>query len=194
MWAVVGLGNPGRTYLRTRHNAGFLLVKKVAKHWGTRLRKRAYSSKIAYVDWAGEKILLALPQTYMNLCGLAVKHIVDSGGVTLDNLVVAYDDLDIPLGEIRVRKEGGAGTHKGMSSIVQELSDSKFPRIRIGIGPLPQDTEATDYVLTPVRDDQIALFDKGLDQAQEALHYILRGEMETAMNLFNQRVRSESAG
>jgi len=168
-----------------------LLVKKVAKHWDTRLRKRAYSSKIAYVDWQGEKILLALPQTYMNLCGIAVKHIVDSGGVKLENMVVAYDDLDIPLGEIRVRKEGGAGTHKGMISIVQELADSKFPRIRIGIGPLPQDAEATDYVLTPVGDDQIPLLDRGLEQAQEALLYILRGETETAMNIFNQRVRSE---
>lgn len=191
MWAVVGLGNPGRPYLRSRHNAGFLLVKKVAKQWDARLRKRAYSSKIAYVDWEGEKILLALPQTYMNLCGIAVKHIVDSGGVKLKNIVVAYDDLDIPLGEIRVRKEGGAGTHKGMISVVQELADSKFPRIRIGIGPLPQDTEATDYVLTPVGDDQIPLLDRGLEQAQEALLYILRGETETAMNIFNQRVRSE---
>ena len=192
MWAVVGLGNPGRTYLRTRHNAGFLLVKKVAKHWDTRLRKRAYSSKIAYVDWEDKKILLALPQTYMNLCGLAVKQIVDSGGVKLENLVVAYDDLDIPLGEIRVRKEGGAGTHNGMISIVQELADSKFPRIRIGIGPLPSDSEATDYVLNPVGDDQIALLDRGLEQAQEALCHILRGETDTAMNLFNQRVRPES--
>ncbi len=192
MWAVVGLGNPGRTYLRTRHNTGFLLVKKVAKHWDTRLRKRAYSSKIAYVDFEGKKILLALPQTYMNLCGLAVKQIVDSGSVKLENLVVAYDDLDIPIGEIRVRKEGGAGTHKGMISIVQELADSKFPRIRIGIGPLPPDSEATDYVLSPIGDDQIAPLDRGLEQAQEALFHILADETETAMNLFNQRVRPES--
>ena len=194
MWAVVGLGNPGRSYLRSRHNAGFLLVKKVARHWDTRLRKRAYSSKVAYVDCQGEKILLALPQTYMNLCGLAVKQIVDSGGVKLENLVVAYDDLDIPLGEIRIRKEGGAGSHKGMISIVQELADSKFPRIRIGIGPLPPDIEATDYVLNPVGDDQIPLLDRGLGQAQDALLHILRGETELAMNLFNQRVRSESEG
>jgi PTH1 family peptidyl-tRNA hydrolase len=169
-----------------------LFVKKVAKHWNTRLRKRAYSSKIAYVDVEGEKILLALPQTYMNLCGIAVKQIVDSGGVKLENLVVAYDDLDIPLGEIRVRKEGGAGTHKGMISVVHELAGSKFPRIRIGIGPLPPDKEATDYVLTHVGDDQVPLLDRGLEQAQEALRYILKGKTETAMNLFNQRVRSES--
>jgi PTH1 family peptidyl-tRNA hydrolase len=165
-------------------------VKRVAKQWDARLRKRAYSSKVTYVNRDGKKILLALPQTYMNLCGIAVKKIVDSGGVRLDNLVVAYDDLDIPLGEIRVRKEGGAGTHKGMISIVQELSDSKFPRIRIGIGPLPPNIEATEYVLSPVTDDQIPLLDRGLSLAQEALGYILKGETETAMNLFNQRVRS----
>jgi PTH1 family peptidyl-tRNA hydrolase len=167
-----------------------LLVKRVARRWNTRLRKRAYSSKVAYIEWEGEKILLALPQTYMNLCGVAVKHIVDSGGVKLENLIVAYDDLDIPLGEIRVRKEGGAGTHKGMVSVIQELSDSKFPRIRIGIGPLPPDTEATDYVLTPLENDEIPLLDRGLTQAQEALGYIVKGEIETAMNLFNQRVRA----
>jgi PTH1 family peptidyl-tRNA hydrolase len=167
-----------------------LFVRRVAKHWDTRLRKRAFSSKIAYVDRDGKKILLALPQTYMNLCGVAVKQIVDSGGVKLENLVVAYDDLDIPLGEIRVRKEGGAGTHKGMISIVQELSDSKFPRIRIGIGPLPPDAEATDYVLNPVEADQIPQLDRGLAKAQDALGYILKGETETAMNLFNQRVRT----
>jgi PTH1 family peptidyl-tRNA hydrolase len=167
-----------------------LLVKRVAKQWDARLRKRAYSSKVAYVDWEGKRILLALPQTYMNLCGVAVKQIVDSGGVKLDNLVVAYDDLDIPLGEIRVRKEGGAGSHKGMISIIQELSAVKFPRIRIGIGPLPPDQEATDYVLTSVEDDQIPLLDRGLARAEEALGYVLQGETETAMNLFNQRVRS----
>lgn len=191
MWAVIGLGNPGRTYLRTRHNAGFLLVKRVAKNWGARLRKNAYSSKIAYVDRGSGKILLAMPQTSMNLSGIAVKHIIDSGGVPLENLVVAYDDLDIPLGEIRVRREGSAGTHRGMMSIIQELNDSKFPRIRIGIGPLPPDTEATDYVLTPVGEEQFPLFEKGLARAEEALHYILRGETETAMNIFNQRVRAQ---
>jgi PTH1 family peptidyl-tRNA hydrolase len=168
-----------------------MLVKRVAKLWDIRLKKRAYSSKIAYVDRQGQKILLALPQTYMNLSGGAVKHIVESGGVKLENLIVAYDDLDIPLGEIRVRKEGGAGTHRGMGSIIQELSDSRFPRIRIGIGPLPPDAEATDYVLTPVKVDEIPLLDRGLAQAQEALGYLLRGETEKAMNLFNQRVRSD---
>jgi len=194
LWAVVGLGNPGRTYLRTRHNAGFLLVKRAAKNWDARLRKKAYSSKIAYVDRGGEKLLLALPQTSMNLAGMAVKHIIDSGGVPLENLVVAYDDLDIPLGEIRVRREGSAGTHRGMMSIIQELNDSKFPRIRIGIGPLPPDTEATDYVLTPFGEEQLPLFEKGLARAEEALHCILRGEIETAMNLFNQRVRAQPDG
>ena len=191
MWAVVGLGNPGRTYLRTRHNAGFLLVKRTAKNWDARLRKKAYSSKIAYVDRGGEKILLALPQTSMNLSGMAVKHIIDSGGIPLENLIVAYDDLDIPLGGIRVRREGSAGTHRGMMSIIQELNDSKFPRIRIGIGPLPPDTEATDYVLTPFSEEQLPLFEKGLARAEEALHCILRGETETAMNRFNQRVRAQ---
>ncbi len=137
MWAVVGLGNPGRRYAQTRHNVGFLFIRQVARNWKVRVKKRRFQAKIAEVERAQGRILLAMPQTFMNLSGQAVKQIVGGRKIELENLVVVYDDLDIPLGDIRVRKEGSAGTHKGMTSVIQELGSGRFPRIRVGIGPLP---------------------------------------------------------
>jgi len=192
VWAVVGLGNPGRRYVHTRHNAGFSLVRRVAKAWNVRVKKTAFHSKITYAERWGKTILLAMPQTYMNKSGLAVKLIVDSGGVLLAHLVLVYDDLDIPLGEIRIREEGGAGSHKGMRSVIEELDSRRFTRIRIGIGPLPADSEATEFVLTPFSAEEILSFKRGLEMAEKALEYILAEETEKAMTLFNQRPQSES--
>jgi PTH1 family peptidyl-tRNA hydrolase len=187
LWAVVGLGNPGKLYVRTRHNVGFTFVRQVAKDWGVRLRKTSFLSKTKWTERGGTKILLATPQTYMNNSGLAVQHIVASGGIALENLVIVYDDLDIPLGDIRIRKEGGAGTHKGMSSIVHELARVNFPRIRVGIGPLPPDVDATDFVLSTFLDEEQPLLEQGLSKAQNALSFILDRKIESAMNLYNQR-------
>jgi len=192
LWAVVGLGNPGKQYAQTRHNVGLTFVRQVAKAWGVRLRKTSFSSKTNWTERGGAKILLATPQTYMNSSGLAAQQIVASGGVALENLVIVYDDLDIPLGDIRIRKEGGAGTHKGMSSIVHELGSVEFPRIRIGIGPLPQDVDATDFVLSTFLDEEQPLLKHGLSKAENALNLILDEKMESAMNLYNKRTQSGS--
>jgi len=126
----------------------------------------------------------------MNNSGLAVKQIVSSGGVPPENLVVVYDELDIPLGDIRVRKDGSAGTHKGMSSVVHELDTTQFPRIRLGIGPLPPGIDATDFVLSSFLNEEQLLFEQGLDKAQNALYLILDGKIEAAMSLYNQRTSS----
>jgi PTH1 family peptidyl-tRNA hydrolase len=159
----------------------------VAKGRGVRLRKRSFSSKIKWTERRGEKILLATPQTYMNNSGLAVKHIVSSAGIALDHILIVYDDLDIPLGDIRIRKEGGAGAHKGMHSIVNELGQACFPRIRVGIGPLPSGIDATDFVLSSFLDEEKSLLEEGLAKAQNALDLILDNNIEAAMNLYNQR-------
>ncbi len=187
MWAVVGLGNPGRRYAGTRHNVGFTFIKRLAKTWKIRLRKKIFHSKAGQGERKGERVLLALPMTYMNNSGLAVKEILKGRGVKSEHFIVVYDDLDIPLGEIRVRKKGGPGTHKGMSSIVQEIGTTEFPRIRIGIGPLSPDEDATEYVLSPFNEAEDPHLDKGLKKAQEALEMVLSGGMEKAMNLYNQR-------
>ena len=187
MWAVVGLGNPGRRYAGTRHNVGFTCIKRLAKEWKIRLRKKIFHSKAFQVERKGEKVLLALPMTYMNNSGLAVKEILKGRGVKPEHFIVVYDDLDIPLGEIRIRKKGGPGTHKGMSSIVQEIGTTEFPRIRIGIGPLSPDEDATEYVLSPFNEAEDPHLDKGLKKAQEAVEMVLSGGVEKAMNLYNKR-------
>ena len=185
MWAVVGLGNPGREYSLTRHNAGFAFIKCLAKKWSVRLRKRSHLSKVVKMEKAGERILLAMPQTYMNRSGEAVQQIVQNCEIQLEQLVIIFDDFDIPLGEIRIRKEGSAGSHKGMSSIIQELGSLDFPRIRIGIGPLPEEADAVEYVLSPFSKDEKALLDASLAKAYDALAFILSGEIDRAMNQFN---------
>jgi PTH1 family peptidyl-tRNA hydrolase len=187
LWAVVGLGNPGRRYSGTRHNVGFTFVRRVAKAWETKLRKRRFSSKIAEVEKEDERIMLVLPQTYMNNSGVAVKQIMEGRNIQPEQLLVVYDDLDIPLGEIRVRKRGSSGTHKGMRSIVQEIETTQFPRMRIGIGPLPAGEDAVEYVLSCFDETEGFLLEESLKSASEALEMILDGRMEAAMNTYNQR-------
>ncbi len=187
MWAVVGLGNPGRRYSGTRHNAGFLFVRRMAKAWKMRLKKRRFSSKIGEIERKNEKIMLALPQNYMNNSGVAVKQILAGRNIQPDKLLVIYDDLDIPLGEIRIRKGGGPGTHKGMASIVREIETTEFPRMRLGIGPLPDGEDAVDYVLSPFEKREGPLLEDGFSKAREALEMILVGDVEEAMNTYNQR-------
>jgi len=189
VWAVVGLGNPGRVYAETRHNVGFVFINKLARDWKVKLKKK-YGAKIADVEREGEKVILAQPQTYMNQSGLAVRQILEAKGLAPEMLVVVYDDLDIPLGEIRIRKAGGPGTHKGMSSIVEEMKTTKFPRIRVGIGPLSFDQDATKFVLSPFSKTEKEFLERSLIKAQEALRMILAGEIEEAMNRYNQKGKS----
>jgi PTH1 family peptidyl-tRNA hydrolase len=187
LWAVVGLGNPGRQYSGTRHNVGLSLVQRVAKAWKVRLRKKIFFSKAAEVERNKTKVLLAIPLTYMNKSGQAVKKILEGRRIKPENLIVVYDDLDIPLGEIRVKKRGGPGNHKGMISIVQEISSEEFPRIRIGIGPLSTAENAVQYVLSRFNRSQAPLLKESLKKAQHALELVLAGEAEKAMNIYNQR-------
>lgn len=187
MWAVVGLGNPGKRYSGTRHNVGFTFIKKTAKKWKVKLRKKIFFSKAGEVKRNEEKILLALPQTYMNKSGLTVKKIMEGRDIKPEHLVVVYDDLDIPLGEIRIRKRGGPGTHKGMSSIVEEIRTEEFPRIRVGLGPLPGGENAVNYVLSSFDKAEESRLEEGLRKAREALEMILSGEVERAMNTYNHR-------
>ncbi|KPJ70209.1 hypothetical protein AMJ44_00395 [candidate division WOR-1 bacterium DG_54_3] len=187
MWIVVGLGNPGRRYSKTRHNAGFMFIKKLAKEWRIRLKKRNALVRSGEVMRSNEKVLLVLPQTYMNQSGQAVTKIMDESRISPEKLVVVYDDLDMPLGEIRIRKEGGAGTHKGMISIIEEIETTKFPRIRLGIGSQPSREDSTLYVLSSFDEREKALLKQSLEKAQEALEIILAGEIEKAMNIYNTR-------
>ena len=192
MWVLVGLGNPGRKYSKTRHNVGFFFIKQVAKDWNFKIKGERYSSRVVEVERKNEQVLLAMPQSYMNRSGQAVGQILERTREKPEQLIVIYDDLDIPLGEIRIRKEGSPGSHKGMISIVREINSIQFPRIRIGIGPLSPGVSATDYVLSPFEREEKSILKESLGRAQMALELILDGEIEKAMNLYNQRTRSKA--
>jgi PTH1 family peptidyl-tRNA hydrolase len=187
LWALVGLGNPGKEYAETRHNAGFTFVKRVARDWGLEIRKKKFLAKTAETRRDGEIVLLALPQTYMNRSGHSVREMLDFYRLGTERLLVVTDDLDIPLGEIRVRKEGGAGTHNGMRSIVEWIETTAFPRIRVGIGPLPPDRDPADFVLSRFSPEESKKLSGGLTSAREALDMILADGIDRAMNSFNKR-------
>ena len=191
MWAVVGLGNPGKEYAETRHNAGSRLVKALAREWGLELRGKRYRARTAETERGGDRVLLVLPQTFMNLSGLSVRELVRDRRIEPRNILIAYDDLDVPLGAIRVRAQGTAGTHNGMRSVVQETGATAFPRVRIGIGPLPPGSDAADYVLDPFSRAEKEVLAGALDQALEAVLMILDGEIQKAMTAFNRKAAEE---
>jgi len=185
LWAVVGLGNPGNEYARTRHNAGFLFVRRLAREWGARLDRRRNRSRQGDARRGRTTVVLALPQTYMNRSGLAVRALLAARRIPPERLVVVSDDLDLPLGRIRLRPEGGAGTHLGMKSVVQEIGTTAFPRIRLGIGPKPEGADAADFVLSEFAPDEWEPLEQSFDRAREALGLVLEGRLAEAMNKAN---------
>lgn len=187
VWLVAGLGNPGERYAGTRHNAGFLFIARLAADWGLRLKGWKGLARAADAVCSGESVMIAQPRSYMNLSGQAVGEILERRHIALQNLVVAYDDLDLPLGQIRVRPRGGPGTHNGMRSVAAEVDGTDFPRIRLGIGPLPDGIDAADFVLSPFNPEERAVVDAALSRAAQALDLILSGDMTSAMSMFNRK-------
>jgi len=171
-----------------------MLIQRLADKQNTKLKKRKYLSKAARVELQHNPVLLVKPWTFMNNSGLAVKKLLDYTGAKLDRMLVVYDDLDIPLGEIRIRKSGGPGSHNGMASIVREIDSTQFPRIRIGIGPLPPDLDATDFVLADFTKKERGIIDDCLVKTEESAMYILANDIEKAMTRFNRKVYDESDG
>lgn len=188
MWLVVGLGNPGREYEESRHNAGFMVVKRLWKRWHFPKWKRKFKSKVSIGIHNNEEVLLALPQTFMNRSGEAVALFYHQLKISLDHLLIIYDDLDLPLGTIRIRRVGGPGTHRGMQSIVEALGNDSFPRIRIGIGPLPEGIEAASFVLEPFTAQEKEKLIPSLEAACEAVEMILDGAIDRAMTIYNRKL------
>ena len=188
MKLIVGLGNPGIEYQFTWHNLGFLTIDRIANGLGIEIRNRQCRALTARATIAGEPVVLAKPETYMNLSGLSVRELVAEHQVDVArDLIVIYDELDLPLGTIRIRQRGSSTGNNGMESILGALNTDEFLRIRLGIAPERKVTDSVKYVLTPFRRAQEKVVDEVLDTAAQAVEVIIREGPDSAMNRFNRR-------
>lgn len=188
MKLIVGLGNPGIEYQFTPHNLGFLAIDRVANEYGVEVRNRNCRALTARAVIENQQVLLAKPETYMNLSGLSVRELVARYEIDpASDLILIYDELDLPLGTIRVRQRGSSAGHNGMESVIGALGTQEFLRIRLGIAPDRKIADGVKYVLTPFRKAQLKLVDEILDTTLEAVRVILKDGPGAAMNRFNRK-------
>ncbi|MCI0356387.1 MAG: aminoacyl-tRNA hydrolase [Acidobacteria bacterium] len=188
MKLIVGLGNPGIEYQFTPHNVGYLAVDRIAEQCGARVSNRRCRSLTAGTSFAGHAVVLAKPETWMNLSGMAVRELVEEFEANPpQDLIVIYDELDLPLGSMRIRQRGGSAGHNGMESILGALGTDEFLRIRLGIGPEHKPSDGARYVLSPFRKQHYPVVDEMLERAAEAVKVILESGPAVAMNRFNQK-------
>jgi len=201
---IVGLGNPGIEYQFTPHNAGFLAVDRIAECCGATIANRRGRALTGKATLAGQEVLLAKPETFMNLSGLSVAALVRELEIAIpsQDVIVIYDELDLPLGTIRIRERGSANGHNGVKSISGALGTEEWLRIRIGVGRLSKDAAAladgkvvkaggTDYLLSPMRKQELAVLDEVLDRVRSGVEVVLTKGVSAAMNEFNKAVVSE---
>ena len=182
---IIGLGNPGREYKHNRHNIGFMLVDRLAERLGitfSRLESRALITK---GDYRGQRLVLAKPQTYMNLSGQSAGALVRFYKVSLEHFLVAYDDVDLPFGMLRLRPSGGSAGQKGVISIIERLGSQEFPRLRLGIGRPPERMDAAAYVLQDFPRHEAEILPQILDRSVEAVLTFVSEGLVTAMNSYN---------
>jgi len=186
---IVGLGNPGADYSRTRHNAGFLLVERLAELWGARWAyEKRFNARLARAERAGASVLLGQPQTYMNSSGEAVGALARFYRVPVSRLLLVVDDADLPLGEIRLRSSGSSGGHHGLESVEQQIGTRDYARLRIGIGRESGAREITNYVLGRFGSTETPLVDKVLTVASRQVESWLEDGIQKAMSQFNGTV------
>lgn len=185
MKIVVGLGNPGNEYCNTRHNVGFMVVDELARRLGIHSWKKRNQALVA--EYRGdEPILLVKPQTYMNLSGIAVGELARWYKVPVEDVIVIFDDMDLPIGRLRLRMKGGSGGHKGIESLLTQLSKDTFSRVRIGIDRPPTGWQVVDYVLSSFGKEEQPLLESAIDKAVEAVECIVKQGMNKAMNVHNK--------
>ena len=186
MRIIAGLGNPEKRYEHTRHNAGFETVDLLSDKWNIKIRDRKHRALTGTGSAEGEKVMLMKPQTYMNLSGEAVSDAV--GFYKADpstDLIVIYDDIDLPVGKIRIREEGSAGGHKGMKSIVECLGTERFTRVRIGVGAKPPEWDLADWVLSVFPADDEKIMNDARQRAAEAVEALLSHDTDYVMSRYN---------
>lgn len=197
MKLIVGLGNPGPEYAFTPHNAGFLAVDRIAEICDAQIANRRGRALTVRTRLAGHDVLLAKPETFMNLSGLSVAALLNELELGVEDLIVLYDELAIPLGTLRIRERGSAGGHNGVKSISGVLGTEEWLRVRIGIGKAPLESGrevkagGASYLLAPMRKTELAALDEVLDQAVRAVEAVLTKGVSVAMNEFNRKVEPE---
>jgi PTH1 family peptidyl-tRNA hydrolase len=186
IFLIVGLGNPGAEYAKTRHNAGFLLAEKLAAQWKAEwANEKKFVARVAKASRNGKKVLLCEPQTFMNLSGETVGALTDFYQLPLGNIIVTVDDADLPIGEIRLRPGGGSGGHHGLESVMLHLGSREYARLRIGIGRKNEGRQITGHVLGKFSSDESVLLEKVLDRAAAQIECWLSAGLQKAMNQFN---------
>lgn len=185
-YLIAGLGNPGREYENTRHNVGFMCIDALIRaHHLTVDHHKQSKAKIAQGNMAGHPVLLAKPQTFMNLSGSSIQGLMAFYKIPPQHLLVIFDDMDLPTGTLRIRSKGGSGGHRGMTDIIQRLGSQQFPRIRFGIGRPPDRMDPAAYVLRPFDSNEQAVIDTTMTHVIQAVDAWLTQGIETAMNHFN---------
>ncbi len=184
---IVGLGNPGREYTHNRHNVGFMIAERWAATHSIAFNKIQHRAIIASGQVNGWRVIVAKPQTYMNESGRAVGALLRYYKASLNRLLVIFDDLDLPFGTIRLRPEGGAGGHNGMRSIIQQLGNNQFARLRVGIGRPPGRMDPAAFVLQDFNRDEAAALDEVLNRAIQAIESFLAAGIITTMSQFNAK-------
>ena len=185
MKLIVGLGNPGAEYERTRHNVGWHVLDAFARKFRIDITRHEKNALTGSGRVAGGSVMVAKPLTYMNLSGDAVRLLTNAYLESTDDLMVVYDDIDLPLGRLRIRPNGSAGTHNGMRSIISTINTEKFPRLRVGIGSAEQG-RLRDYVLDEFTAEEQPIVDRAVERAVDALLLFARGDLKRAMNQFNR--------
>ena len=192
MYIIAGLGNPGKQYENTKHNVGFLTIDVLAEKLGIRVSKIKHKALTGEDFISGEKVILVKPQTYMNLSGESIREILSFYKADPERLVVIYDDIDLPMGSLRIRKKGSAGTHNGMKSIIYQIVSEDFPRVRIGIGG-ERKGDLADYVISGFRKEDRKTVEDSILRAADAVICTVEKGIDIAMGEYNTKAKKKSA-
>lgn len=185
-YILVGLGNPGKEYEKTRHNIGFIALDFVAEKLGIEINSQKFKSLYAFGTFEGKKVILLKPQTFMNLSGQAVLPFMSFYKVPLQNVILIYDDISLPVGKMRIRKQGSHGGHNGVKNIITLSGSQNFPRIKIGVGNKPNENwDLADWVLSKFSSEELNLINDTMPKVYDALSLIVKENIDEAMNKFN---------
>ena len=192
MFLVAGLGNPGEEYALSLHNLGFMVVDRLAERHGIRVTRRDSKALVGVGEIDGQKVMLAKPQTYMNLSGTSLAPLMEKHEIELGKLIVVYDELDLPWMAVKIKPKGSAAGHNGMKSVIQSLKTSEIVRMRLGIHPGHPISSGADFVLAPVKRSQRKELEELVDYAADAVRSIIAEGVEKAMTKFNRRAQGSN--